>query len=166
MRKTIAALLVLGAIASAAALAAGSPTEKTARNAALGKTILVTASGRTLYYLRTERRAAIGCDGACAKLWPPLLVPRGTKPVAGPGLKEAELGTATRPGGLRQVTYAGVRLYRYALDRKAGDARGNGVGGVWLAVTAKAAASAPAPPPPATGGGYGGGGYGGGGYTP
>jgi len=45
------------------------------------------------------------CTGECAVQWPPLVLPRGVRrPVAGPGLNPALLGTAPRAGGVLQVT--------------------------------------------------------------
>ena len=46
------------------------------------------------------------------------------------------LGTLTRPDGRLQLTYAGLPLYRFAQDRKAGDVKGQGSGGTWFAVAA------------------------------
>jgi predicted lipoprotein with Yx(FWY)xxD motif len=111
----------------------------------------------TLYRLAGESAAKITCTGSCASAWPPLVVAKGAKLRAGAGVASASLGTARRPDGRRQVTYAGVPLYRYAGDKKAGDAKGEGVGGMWFAVT-PAGAAAPAPPAgttaTTTGGGY------------
>ena len=80
---------------------------------------------------------------------------------SGSGATASKLGTIMRPDGRIQVTYNRLALYRYSSDKKAGDVKGQGVGGVWYAVTpagtlAKAGA---VPPMPATtttsGGGYG-----------
>ena len=72
------------------------------------------------------------CTGSCTVLWPPL-VSTGT-PGAGSGTAAAQLGTTTRDGGERQVTYAGHPLYYYAQDAAAGDTFGQGLdssGGRW-----------------------------------
>jgi len=61
---------------------------------------------------------------------------------------QAKLGTVKRPDGKRQATYAGSPLYRFAADRS-GQARGQGLAGVWFAVTV-AGGAAPAPTAPAT----------------
>jgi predicted lipoprotein with Yx(FWY)xxD motif len=150
-RRLAAAAVLAGAGAVAAvAVAAGSPvTVRAASSASLGKTTLVTAGGLTLYHLKGESAAKITCTGSCAATWPPLVLAKGAKVRAGAGVSAAALGVVRRPDGKRQVTYAGLPLYRFAADAKAGDAKGEGAGGKWFAV-APAGAAAPAPAPPAT----------------
>jgi predicted lipoprotein with Yx(FWY)xxD motif len=174
MRRSVlwvvsALVLVVAGIAVAASLGAATrPTVKAVGTAGLGK-LVVNSSGLTLYHYTDEKRGAIECTGGCVKLWPPLLVKAGQKPIAGPGLRAAWLGTIARPGGGRQVTYNGFALYRYAPDHKAGDVNGQGVEGEWYVIGAngklirKAAPTETAPPPPTEtepttttpGGGYG-----------
>jgi predicted lipoprotein with Yx(FWY)xxD motif len=161
-----AALLAAAGVAASVALGGGASTV-TVRSAfvqPLGKTALVTSSGLTLYRNRAETNGHIRCTAACATAWPPLLVPAGEKLVGGSGVAQAKLGTIKRPDGKRQATYGGSPLYRFAADHR-GQAKGQGLAGVWFAVTvAGAAAPASTAPattaPPSTGGGYGGG-YGG-----
>jgi predicted lipoprotein with Yx(FWY)xxD motif len=55
----------------------------TAQNAILGKRILVTSSGRTLYSLSAETRGRFICkDSSCTSMWPPLTLGRGCSPPA------------------------------------------------------------------------------------
>src|SRR5205807_5535968 len=61
----------------------------------------------------------------CATAWPPLLA-NGT-PTGGTGVTASKLGTITRSGGSRQVTYNGHPVYLYAGDKKPGDVNGQGV---------------------------------------
>ena len=90
-----------------------------------------TRKGKTLYTL-TNAGQAVVCTGSCVAIWPPLLVtaksrPKGAKGVTGLGLV---------PGG-QQVTAAGLPLYRFSGDSKAGQANGEGIssfGGVWHVV--------------------------------
>jgi predicted lipoprotein with Yx(FWY)xxD motif len=159
---------VLAAVVATNVGAAERPTVKVTKTASLGK-LLATSSGLTLYHYTDETRGKIDCKGACAKLWPPLLVKGSAKPLAGAGLSAAKLGTVKRPDGGVQVTYNGLALYRYAPDRKAGDVKGQGLFKAWYViaptgkiVTRKVASETPAAPPPATtptdttppGGGY------------
>ena len=44
-----------------------------------------------------------------------------------------------RPDGKTQVTYNGHPLYYFASDTAAGDAKGNGYGGIWFIATANGA---------------------------
>jgi len=132
------------------------PVVRTAKNAALGKTILVTSKGLSLYALSVERKGRFICtDKQCLSFWRPLLAPMGKKPA---GL--AGLGTITRPDHRVQVTYKGAPLYTFYLDHTRGQIGGNGFKdvGVWRVVTVGGSAA----PVMSPGGGYGGyGGYGG-----
>ncbi len=138
LRVRLAALATLTAFAVAAGVAGASPASlavvHSAQNGALGK-ILVSASGRTLYHDSAEKKNVVKCLATCASQWPPLLVAAGAKPVPGPGITASLLGTVKRPDGKLQVTYAGLPLYLFSGDRKAGDVKGQGVGGLWHALT-------------------------------
>lgn len=146
----VAALLVGLAALAVPAFAKHSVHVHAAQNATLGKKIVVTASGRTLYTLSAEKHGKFICTRACLGTWFPLKVPAGGK-VEG----VARLGTIRRPEGGRQATYKGHPLYTFAGDSKAGDVGGEGFKdvGTWHAavVTAPHKASAPAP---SAGGGY------------
>ena len=117
-------------------LAAGAvlPTVKTAKNTDLG-TVLVNSTGRTLYHFTSDTRTKASCTASCMAQWPPLLIAAGAKPVAGPGISAAKLGTLKRADGGLQVTYNGMTLYRYAGDSKAGQANGEAVSDKWYAVS-------------------------------
>ena len=130
--------VVLGGTAAIASAAIG-PTMKSSKNAALGATIVVSATGRTLYHTNVEHKNTVKCTGACAESWPPLLIAGGSKPAAGPGVTASKLGTIKRPDGKTQVTYGGYALYLYAGDSKAGQVTGQGTAGLWHAVAASGA---------------------------
>lgn len=113
-------------------------------------TVLVNAQGFTLYHLKPETSSNIQCTGSCVSTWPPVLLPAGTSaPTGGSGVT-GKLGTATRPDGGTQVTYDGFPLYTYSGDTGPGQANGQGIQGVWFAVTASGSGGS---------GGAGGGGY-------
>lgn len=102
----------------------------------LGK-VLATRSGMTLYLFKADKRGKSACYGQCATYWPPLLK-KGAL-TAGTGLKAKLLGTTKRKNGTRQVTYAGHPLYRFKLDKHAGEVEGQAkdfFGGKWYAVSA------------------------------
>ncbi len=99
-------LTALAGAGVAVAATRSAVTVKTAKNTALNTTIIVNTSGRTLYHLTTEKGKKVVCTGQCATIWPPLTVPKGTKPIAGPGITKSKLGTVKRPDGRIQVTYA------------------------------------------------------------
>lgn len=156
------ALIVLAGAGSAIAATRSPATVKTAKNSTLNTTIVVNRTGWTLYHLTTEKGKKFTCTGQCATIWPPLTVPKGTKPVAGPGITKNKLGTIKRPDGRIQVTYYGMTLYRYSADSKTGQTNGEGIQNIWYAIspTGKLVKSA------SSSGGYGGGYGGGGGYKP
>jgi predicted lipoprotein with Yx(FWY)xxD motif len=99
-------------------------------------------AGCSLYLLTSDQLHALsGADFACSDnmnvlnkpcdsdLWPALLT--NGAPIAGPGVNPRLLGTVTRtdldlPGvsSVKQVTYAGSPLYRFFLDKAAGDTQG------------------------------------------
>jgi predicted lipoprotein with Yx(FWY)xxD motif len=151
----LAAALVAGLLAAFYAVnASGAGTTRvvtTAKNRALGKTILVNLRGLSLYSLSVERHGKFICtNSACLSLWKPLLVPRGTRPTGVTGL-----GTVKRPTGKIQVAYRGAPLYRFVNDRKRGDIKGNGFKdvGTWRVVvvgrteTSTTSPTTTAPPP-------------------
>ena len=87
--------------------------------------IVVDSKGRTLYLFEKDKHGRSACYGECAAFWPPLLTHG--KPVARPGLKRSLLGTTRRANGSQQVTYGGHPLYRFALDTKPGQTKGEGL---------------------------------------
>jgi predicted lipoprotein with Yx(FWY)xxD motif len=122
-------------------------------------TVLTDSAGKTLYHFTPDGTGAPTCTGGCSSLWPALTVPAGTAHVMGAtGVSASNLGTVARADGTLQVTYKGMPLYTYTGDSKAGDANGQGFGGIWFVVTASGAAPAPAATTPTTAkssGGYG-----------
>ncbi|HEX5375579.1 MAG TPA: hypothetical protein VFW48_05415 [Solirubrobacterales bacterium] len=126
--KTLVATIAIAAIALlAVALPAQGATSskrvaKQAQNATLGKTILTTLRGRTLYTLSVETGGTFICKRGCLSAWHPLYVAAGVKPT-GP----VKLGAIKRPdNGRRQVTFRDRPLYTFDGDEKAGDANGEG----------------------------------------
>jgi len=131
------ALAILATVASRPAHAATSA----ATTVDLGKTslgrALVTSRGRTLYLFEKDRNGRSSCTGTCATYWPPLLTT--AKPHAGTGVRASLLGTTRRPDGKLQVTYRKHPLYTFALDKRAGQTKGEGLddfGAEWYAVSA------------------------------
>jgi predicted lipoprotein with Yx(FWY)xxD motif len=103
-----------------------------ASETALGRT-LTDMGGRTLYAFTRDTDGQSSCYEDCAATWPALTV-QGTV-TAGRGVQADLLATAARRDGTTQVIYRGMPLYYYAGDTQAGDANGQGIGGVWFAVT-------------------------------
>src|SRR5213075_2259844 len=137
MKRILLALVAAALVGASLAGGAVLPTVKTTSVGTLGK-VVVNASGRTLYHYTDETKGKVACAGACAKLWPPLLVKAGAKPVAGTGVVASKLRVLKRPDGTFQVTYGGLGLYLYAGDKKAGDANGQALENSWFAVSSAA----------------------------
>jgi predicted lipoprotein with Yx(FWY)xxD motif len=146
-------LLGVGVGIAVAAPTTTAATVKTAHSSKYG-TLLVTATGFTLYQLGSESKGTIKCTGSCAKIWPPLLLTGGAKPVAGNGVSQAKLGTIKRPDRGTQVTYNGKALYRFASDSKPGAVTGQNMDGFHVVLLSANSAS-PATTTGTAGGGYG-----------
>jgi predicted lipoprotein with Yx(FWY)xxD motif len=133
-------LTVIGAVIAAGVLAATAFASPSKPTLTLHKTTvgnaLVAANGHTVYLFTADKASKSACYGQCAGVWPPLIA---AKPTSGAGLKASKLGTTKRKDGKLQVTYGGHPLYYFAPDKKAGDAKGQGVvhfGGAWWLVSA------------------------------
>ena len=103
-------------------------------------TVLVDGKGITVYMFANDvRDAPSRCYDICAIQWPPVVLPPNvTRPVAGPGIQESLLGTATRSDGSTQVTYNGWPLYVWPPDRAPGQATGQALtnaGGLWYVLS-------------------------------
>ena len=153
--RVAGAMVAVGGLAAsfAAARPAGAATAtavSTTQNSQFG-TILV--SGKTVYTLKASKTP---CTAACLKVWPEVLLPKGTtKPSAGSGVNAAKLGTIKRSGGALQVTYFGKPLYYFAGDSGAGQANGNITDpwGKWSVVTPSGTAATASSSPGSTAGG-------------
>jgi len=111
----------------------------TGRVTGLG-TVLVDGQGLTVYMYATDVRGQPSrCYDICAVQWPPVVLKPGvTRPVAGPGIDAALLGTSPRTDGTTQVTYNGWPLYLWPPDRAPGKATGQALtnaGGLWYVLS-------------------------------
>ena len=91
--------------------------------------MLTNARGFTLYWFAPDTQTASKCYGSCAAYWPPV-----TGTAAGQPEPARPVGTITRTGGARQLTYNGHPLYTYIGDTAPGQANGNNLnlnGGLW-----------------------------------
>jgi predicted lipoprotein with Yx(FWY)xxD motif len=145
---TLTVPLVSVALATTSALTLGS-----AANATLGKPVVISPQGRTLYALSPETSRHLLCKSTeCFKVWPPLTVKSSkVKLKAGSGV-QGHLGILRRSNGTLQVTLRGEPLYRFSGDSGKDQDHGQGLesfGGKWHAVTASSseATSAPTTPP-------------------
>jgi predicted lipoprotein with Yx(FWY)xxD motif len=117
--------------------------------------VLAGTTGRSFYVLSAEKGAVIKCTAGCLSIWPPLLVPAGTKAVSiGTGVK-GTIGFLTR-GTMLQVTFNSFPVYVYSGDSGAHESNGEGIiadGGTWTLASAPATTATATPVPPVVGGG-------------
>lgn len=130
----------VGAALAATASHSSTGTVSTAKSAKYG-TILVTASGRTLYRYTLDRKGVNKCTSnpGCKPYWPQLLVKVGAKPTVGGSASAGLVGTIKAKAGWRQVTYAGYPLYMYVGDSGAGQVKGQAFQKEWYVVNTKGA---------------------------
>jgi predicted lipoprotein with Yx(FWY)xxD motif len=136
-----AAAVVLAACGSNSTPPSSSSTNAAAASVAVKTmstskgTVLVTASGLTLYWFANDTASQSNCNGSCASYWKPLL----GKAVAVSGISLPHgFGTIKRADGQLQITYDGHPLYTYTGDTASGQINGNGLdasGGMWWAIT-------------------------------
>lgn len=156
-RMVLVGGLAAGAVLVLSPLSASASTHKTktvdelamVQNTALG-TILTNSDGFTVYTFSQDKSNKSTCFGACAKAWPPVLMPNGDKVKALKGVKG--IGTIHR-GKELQLTFDRKPLYLFAGDTAMGMATGQGVENAWFAVVLKALtpATTAAPAPAAAG---------------
>ena len=140
--------------ARAAPAATGAKTHAVAVTKISGQRVLA-LRGHAIYSPSQEKSGTIKCTGSCAAVWVPV------KASSGKGSTVGHLGSVTRPGGKKQLTYKKHPLYTFAPEGK-GKLTGDGIKDkfgskhfTWHAVLAgKKAASKPAPTPPSNNYGY------------
>lgn len=96
-------------------------------------TYLTDGNGMTLYRFTPDEPGKSNCSGACAAIWPPLLVPDGER-LRVPEALAGDFGVILREDGTRQATYTGWPLYLWVADRRPGDITGHGVDDEWYVV--------------------------------
>ena len=143
MSKTKRAVLTrLGLITAAGALAAAPALAATTTTISTGTvkrgTVVVSKSGLTLYAFSKDSSKKSVCTGSCASAWVPWMA-NGTVTVkSGSGLSQNLVGTITRSGTQKQITYGGHPLYHYVGDKNAGQSNGQAqkqFGGYWYVVS-------------------------------
>ncbi|MBY5919777.1 COG4315 family predicted lipoprotein [Rhizobium leguminosarum] len=89
----------------------------------MGK-VLGTEKGMVLYTFDKDTKGKSNCDSDCLKKWPAFHA--GAKAKA-----EGEWSLVKAADGKEMWAYEVKPLYTYVEDKKAGEANGDGVGGVW-----------------------------------
>lgn len=109
-----------------------SPTLMTLQKTSHG-TVLATTAGLTLYMRVGDSRVHSGCYSICTTVWYPWIT--NGAPQATGGILPAFLGVLTSTENTEQVAYAGHPLYSYSGDHAPGQINGEGLGGIWYAMT-------------------------------
>jgi predicted lipoprotein with Yx(FWY)xxD motif len=86
--------------------------------------MLTAKNGMTLYVFDKDKGDQSSCYDDCAAKWPPYV---GTAEEKMPD----DWKLAARTDGTMQWTYDGKPVYFFAEDKAKGDAKGDGLGGVW-----------------------------------
>jgi predicted lipoprotein with Yx(FWY)xxD motif len=96
--------------------------------------IVVDGDGMTVYVFDTDTQGsdASACTGQCAEKWPAVETTSDAPIVEG---VTGEVATITGIDGGKQLTIDGWPIYTYAGDSAAGDVTGQGVGGIWWAIS-------------------------------
>lgn len=124
MKTIVSALAVL--LASTAASYADDPAK--VMDTQVGK-IYADAKGMTLYTFDEDRKDQSNCRATCTEMWFPFKAAADAK-------AEGKWSIVTRLDGSHMWAYDGKPLYTYALDRKAGEIKGDDLGGAWHVVKA------------------------------
>jgi predicted lipoprotein with Yx(FWY)xxD motif len=147
------AALLAGTLAATAPAASSAVTLGSAANQAVGKPVVLSTAGRTLYALSPETSKHLLCKSAeCFRVWPPMTVKSSSVKLKAATGVQGHLGILKRSNGMLQVTLRGLPLYRFSGDSAKGQSHGQGIesfGGKWHAVTASSdEATSKATPPP------------------
>jgi predicted lipoprotein with Yx(FWY)xxD motif len=106
-------------------------------------------NGKTLYIRTNDQNGTSTCTtGPCSRAWGALVSDPANLQIA-PGIT-GTFGITIWADGTQQVTHNGQPLYFYSKDGAAGDARGEGIAGVWCIARISASPGCGAPTPEAT----------------
>lgn len=122
-----------GAPATSSAPAPASGNDLATGTSSLG-TIVVDGHGMTVYFYTKDVKGSgsSNCTGGCLALWPAVKAASSTPKVDG---VTGTVGTIKRDDGTLQLTIDGMPVYTYTQDSAAGDVNGEGVQGIWYAVS-------------------------------
>lgn len=88
--------------------------------------LLTNLKGLSLYTFDPDGANESNCYDSCAKTWPPILITQDQSTRL-----EGDFHFAKRKDGTFQLTFDSRPLYLYIGDKKDGDMKGDGLGGVW-----------------------------------
>ena len=112
----VAAALASAALLVPAAIAASSASPVVVIHSARFGNVLATRGHLAFYTWNREKDHKVHCTGACAKAWPPITVPKGTRVAAHVKGAMGVFGTIVRPDGRTQLTFDKRPVYTYHGD--------------------------------------------------
>ena len=122
-------------ITTTSAAASSGATLGAVTNSTIGQQILADSSGRTVYLFMPDGSSKTTTVPSSIRAnWPPVKSAAAT-PTVGAGLDQSKLSVDMQADGTDQVAYGGHLLYTFAGDTAAGDAKGQGLGGVWYVLS-------------------------------
>ncbi len=122
--------------ATSTSAASGGGTAIATEHTSLGTILVAGPKHLTVYLWEADKGSTSTCSGACEQVWPPVTTTGAAK--AEGAAVAADLGTTTRAGGVKQVTYKGHPLYWYTGDSQAGETTGQGstgFGAAWYVMS-------------------------------
>jgi predicted lipoprotein with Yx(FWY)xxD motif len=130
MNKVLMALFGVLLLSAVTAAAADRPEVNTATKEGIG-TYLTDSEGKTFYWFTKDTPGKSACSGPCLVKWPLFFCETIT---TSPDLAAGDFATIKREDGSQQTTFRGFPLYYWAGDAAPGDAKGQGVNGVWFVI--------------------------------
>src|SRR5262245_49672499 len=113
----------------------GGSTLQIVRSKRFRRPVIANTWKRTVYmYVRDGSAKTSKVPAGLKKSWRRVLAVR--KLTVGPYLSRSKLAVYKQPNGQEQVSYNGHLLYTFTGDRQPGDAKGQGLGKVWFALSA------------------------------
>jgi predicted lipoprotein with Yx(FWY)xxD motif len=86
--------------------------------------MMVDHKGMAVYTYDKDAGGKSMCNEKCAESWPPMMAPAGAK-------ANGAWTVIKRDDGKMQWAYDGKPMYTYKMDKKSGEATGDGKGGMW-----------------------------------
>ncbi|MBD8553283.1 hypothetical protein IFT84_01965 [Rhizobium sp. CFBP 8762] len=86
--------------------------------------VFADSKGMTLYTFDKDMKGKSACAADCMKKWPPFMAGSMAKP-------SGDWSVVKSTAGTDMWAYKGKPVYTFAMDKKPGDAKGEGMGGVW-----------------------------------
>ncbi|MEO9254622.1 MAG: hypothetical protein ABI305_03720 [Tepidiformaceae bacterium] len=118
---------------SAAPAKPSQTAELTTATTSLGA-VVVNDKGMTVYFFDkdTKNEASSACTGQCISAWPAVTTLSSKPTVTG---VTGPIGMITTAHGAKQITISGLPIYTFSGDSAPGDMKGQGLHGVWWAVS-------------------------------